>query len=150
MSKLRRPLICITLMLLFGSVNPLLAGADQKSSTSTDSSDAQTYFLKGNVVTANRYEQQPFMVSQPITVFSAQIIQSQSPAIVPDLFREVPGVETNDAGPFRTRPVIRGMFGSRVLILVVGERLWTSDRWKEWRPFTDRDRFFTGRMPWAG
>ncbi len=123
MSKLKRSLICFTLTLLLVSVNPLLAGADQKSSTSTDSSDAQTYFLKGNVVTANRYEQQPFMVSQPITIFSAQMIQSQSPAIVPDLFREVPGVETNDAGPFRTRPVIRGMFGSRVLILVDGERL---------------------------
>jgi len=105
------------------SLNPSSATADEEVSSLADSSDARTYFIKGTVVTANRYEQRPFDVSQPITLFSGEDIRGLSPAIVPDLFRNVPGVEINDAGPFRTRPVIRGVFGNRVLVLVDGERL---------------------------
>jgi hemoglobin/transferrin/lactoferrin receptor protein len=97
--------------------------AEEAVSAKTDSSDIPTYFLKGMVITANRYEQQPFKVPQAVSILSSEKIQKQSPAIIPDLFRNIPGVETNDAGPFRTRPVIRGMLGSRILILVDGERL---------------------------
>ena len=101
----------------------LAEGAEERVTAKTDSSDIPTYFLKGIVVTANRYEQQPFKVPQAVSILSPEEIRKRSPAIIPDLFRNIPGVETNDAGPFRTRPVIRGMFGSRVLILVDGERL---------------------------
>ena len=104
-------------------LNPSPATADEEVSGRADSSDARTYFIKGTVVTANRYEQRPFDVSQPITLFSPEDIRGLAPAIVPDLFRNVPGVEINDAGPFRTRPVIRGVFGNRVLVLIDGERL---------------------------
>ena len=110
-------------LLFFVLYNPSPATADEDVSSRTDTTDARTYFLKGTVVTANRYEQRPFEVSQPITLFSPEDIRGLSPAIVPDLFRNVPGVEINDAGPFRTRPVIRGVFGNRVLVLVDGERL---------------------------
>ncbi|MGB3092550.1 MAG: TonB-dependent receptor plug domain-containing protein, partial [Candidatus Zixiibacteriota bacterium] len=110
-------------LVFFALLNPPPAIAEQDASGSADSSDARTYFLKGTVVTANRYEQRPFDVSQPITVFSPEDIRGLSPAIVSDLFRNVPGVEINDAGPFRTRPVIRGVFGNRVLVLIDGERL---------------------------
>lgn len=113
----------LSAILFFAVIVPLSRAGEENPVAGTDSTDTHTYFLKGTVITANRYEQQPFSVSQSIAVFSAERIQAQSPAIVPDLFRDLPGVETNDAGPFRTRPVIRGMFGSRVLILVDGERL---------------------------
>ncbi len=120
MFKTARCLATFSLLIL---ILPLPSGAEEESLAKSDSSDASLYFLRGTVVSAGRYEQQPFTISQPVAVFSRQEIQSQSPAIISDLFRDVPGVEANDAGPFRTRPVIRGMFGSRVLILVDGERL---------------------------
>jgi hemoglobin/transferrin/lactoferrin receptor protein len=123
MLRTKRSLLCFVFTIWIAFFHPLLATADENNQAQTDSSEAQTYFLKGTVVSANRYEQQPFDISQPITIFSADRIASQSPAIIPDLFRDAPGVEVNDAGPFRTRPVIRGIFGSRVLILVDGERL---------------------------
>jgi len=112
---------CVVLFFAFTVISA--QGAEEKVTAKTDSSDVPIYFVKGTVVTASRYEQQPFQVPQSVSILSPRKIRGQSPAIIPDLFRNVPGVETNDAGPFRTRPVIRGMFGSRVLILVDGERL---------------------------
>lgn len=75
------------------------------------------------VVTANRYEKEAYKVSQPITSVSSQEIINKGHTLVADVVRTFPGLDMNDAGPFRTRPVIRGLFGTRILILVDGERL---------------------------
>lgn len=75
------------------------------------------------VVTANRYEKQAYKVSQPITSVSSQEIINKGHTLVADVIRTFPGLDMNDAGPFRARPVIRGLFGTRILILVDGERL---------------------------
>lgn len=106
------------LLNLFGS-NPSWANDLAKQ----DSSEVKVYFLKKTSVTANRYEQDAFRLPQSLSIISRDEIEKNNPQILSDLLRELPGVEVNDAGPFRTRPVIRGMFGSRVLILVDGERL---------------------------
>ncbi len=79
--------------------------------------------LDSYVVTANRYEQEAYKVSQPITVASSEEIATKGHTIVSDVIRGFPGLDMNDAGPFRARPVIRGLFGTRVLVLVDGERL---------------------------
>ena len=88
-----------------------------------DSTEIPEYYLKEIVVTASRYEKSPFTTSQAVSVASRWKIQRENNQIISDLFRIMPGIEVNDAGPFRTRPVIRGFFGSRILILVDGERL---------------------------
>jgi hemoglobin/transferrin/lactoferrin receptor protein len=75
------------------------------------------------VVTANRYEKAAYKVTQPITAVGSREIETKGHAIVSDVIRDFPGVDMNDAGPFRARPVIRGVLGTRVLVLVDGERL---------------------------
>jgi outer membrane receptor protein involved in Fe transport len=75
------------------------------------------------VVTANRYQKEAYKVSQPITSVSSQEIINKGHTLVSDVVRTFPGLDMNDAGPFRTRPVIRGLFGTRILVLVDGERL---------------------------
>lgn len=104
-------------VLIFSSV--VLAEETPK----VDSTKAPVYLLKETVVTANRYEQDAFKLPQSVSIISREEIEKENPQIVADLLRVLPGVEVNDAGPFRTRPVIRGLYGSRVLILVDGERL---------------------------
>lgn len=79
--------------------------------------------LDSYVVTANRYEKEAYKVSQPITAVSGEEIATKGYAIVSDVIRSFPGLDMNDAGPFRSRPVIRGLYGTRVLVLVDGERL---------------------------
>ena len=79
--------------------------------------------LDSYVVTANRYEKEAYKVSQPITAVSSDGIATKGHMIVSDVIRTFPGLDMNDAGPFRARPVIRGLYGTRVLVLVDGERL---------------------------
>lgn len=79
--------------------------------------------LNSLVVTGNRYEKEAYKVSQPISVASAEDIERRGHTIVSDVIREFPGLDMNDAGPFRARPVVRGLYGTRVLVLVDGERL---------------------------
>jgi len=107
------------LLVIFFTPNPVKAEEPAK----TDSSKVPVYLLKDMVVTANRYEKNAFDLPQSVSIITRQEIERQNSQIVSDLLKVEPGVEVNDAGPFRTRLVIRGMFGSRVLILVDGERL---------------------------
>ncbi|HWR84305.1 MAG TPA: TonB-dependent receptor [Candidatus Deferrimicrobium sp.] len=79
--------------------------------------------LNSVVVTANRYEKEAYKVSQPITTATAEEISAKGHTIVSDIIRRFPGVDMNDAGPFRARPVIRGLYGTRILVLIDGERL---------------------------
>jgi len=74
-------------------------------------------------VTANRFDKESYKVSQPITLATRQEIRSKGHTIVSDIIRNFPGIDMNDAGPFRARPVIRGLYGTRVLVLVDGDRL---------------------------
>lgn len=100
-----------------------LGSVRAEEAPNADSLKVPICLLKDIVVTANRYEQDAFKLPQSVSLLTREKIEKTNPQIVSDLLRELPGVEVNDAGPFRTRPVIRGMMGSRVLILVDGERL---------------------------
>jgi hemoglobin/transferrin/lactoferrin receptor protein len=79
--------------------------------------------LDNVVVTANRYSREAYKVTQPITSVSSDQIEAGGHTIVADVIRDFPGIDMNDAGPFRARPVIRGLYGTRILVLVDGERL---------------------------
>ena len=86
-------------------------------------SGVSKYFLDEFVITVNRYEKSSFKVPVTVSILNQDKIAKSNPDVVTDLFRNLPGVELNDAGPFALRPVIRGLFGSRVLLLADGERL---------------------------
>jgi len=79
--------------------------------------------LNSLVVTANRYKKEAYKVSQPIAAANAKDIERRGHTIVTDVVRDFPGLDINNAGPFRSRPVVRGLYGTRVLVLVDGERL---------------------------
>lgn len=85
--------------------------------------EAAPSVLDNVVVTANRYEKEAYKTAQPITATGAEEIQTKGYTTVSEVVRAFPGIDMNDAGPFRARPVIRGMFGTRILVLVDGERL---------------------------
>lgn len=81
------------------------------------------YFMKEITVTTSRYEKSSFRVPNSVYVISQEKKERADPQIIVDLLRNAPGVEVVDAGPFNTRPVIRGLMGSKILLLVDGERL---------------------------
>jgi hemoglobin/transferrin/lactoferrin receptor protein len=74
-------------------------------------------------VTATRAERRPEEVPAPVSVVTRSEIEAAAAVKPGDLFPELPGVEVEGNGPFLGLPVIRGMAGNRVLVLVDGHRL---------------------------
>ncbi|HEY7530269.1 MAG TPA: TonB-dependent receptor [Gemmatimonadota bacterium] len=75
------------------------------------------------VVTATRGERPVFEVPAPVSVVDRQEIEESQADAPGELFPREPGVEVEGSGPFLGRPVIRGLAGNRVLVLVDGQRL---------------------------
>ena len=105
-----------------------LAGAQETATADSEKDTSQTeklpvYQMDELVVTANRYERAAFEVPYSISVLPGESFQRAGVFAIIGLMRGLAGVDISDAGPFRARPVIRGLAGSRILVLVDGQRL---------------------------
>ncbi len=135
-------LILVTLFLMAGAIAagqktqstaPVMTSSDTvktKSNTAQDVVDTTSarlplpqFFMKEIMVTSSRYERSSFRVPNSVYVISQEKKEKADPQILADLLKHAPGVEVTEAGPFNTRPVIRGLMGSKILLLVDGERL---------------------------
>ncbi len=74
------------------------------------------------VVTATRTEEVGFDLPTPIEVVTKESLIRQSPATVAESLADLPGVSVAGAGYWEVSPVIRGLGGSRVLVLIDGVR----------------------------
>jgi TonB-dependent heme/hemoglobin receptor len=81
------------------------------------------FILEPVEVKESRFSIDPMSTPTPLSVISQEQISHQNPINVSDILKDVPGVELNKTGPWTSRPVIRGMGGDRVLVLVDGHRL---------------------------
>ena len=99
-------LMVVSMVILTFTANPL------KAATTIDEL----------VVTATRMEEKGFDVPTPIEAVSAETLTINSPATAAQSLAELPGVSLSSAGFWNTIPVIRGLGGSRVLVLIDGDR----------------------------
>lgn len=74
-------------------------------------------------VTATREEESLFSVPQAVTTIEAEDIERRTPSVLPDLLRGATGVFIQQTTPGQAAPIIRGLIGSSVLMLVDGMRL---------------------------
>jgi hemoglobin/transferrin/lactoferrin receptor protein len=74
-------------------------------------------------VTAARGERAASDIPQIVTVVSEADMDNRRPQGVQDAIERAPSMRNADPNPYRTRPQFRGLQGSRVLIVVDGERL---------------------------
>jgi outer membrane cobalamin receptor len=74
-------------------------------------------------VTTTREERSPSEVSQAVSIVGQGDIARQTPGTLPDLLRGATGVFVQQTTPGQTAPIIRGLIGSSVLVLVDGMRL---------------------------
>ncbi|MFA6033506.1 MAG: TonB-dependent receptor, partial [Myxococcota bacterium] len=75
------------------------------------------------VVTANRYEEVPFLTGRSIDIISRREIQQRQPRTVPEALRESPGVFVQETNMGGGSPIVRGMVGPEILILLDGIRM---------------------------
>ncbi len=119
-AALAAPLLLLSLVL----VPRLDARAQPPAAPAEDPADPEAPVFEEKVqVTATRAERRPEEVPAPVSVVSRAEIEAAAAVKPGDLFPQLPGVEVEGNGPFLGLPVIRGMAGNRVLVLVDGHRL---------------------------
>lgn len=79
--------------------------------------------LEEHVITATRVRRPLAEVPGAVTAIESDQIERQSPAIITDLLRGQTGVYVQQTTPGQGTPIVRGLTGSSVLMLVDGMRL---------------------------
>jgi len=96
----------------------------KKEDEKQDNKDQQDFVLYNEiVVTATRPEKTLFDVPKPVSVVNRKKIEEMAPNNVSELMLEIPGTDIVGVGANQSRPVIRGLRGQRILLLIDGLRL---------------------------
>ncbi len=77
-------------------------------------------FLTEFVVTGARYPRRFFESPQALSFLSRAQLRDLAPAVVGDALQQLPGVDNSKDSPWEQRPVLRGLAGQRVLVLMDG------------------------------
>jgi outer membrane receptor protein involved in Fe transport len=87
--------------------------------------DAQTGLIRLDevTVTATRGERFSFEVPSAVTIIGREEADRRTPTVLPDLLRGAEGVFVQQTTPGQAAPIIRGLIGSGILMLVDGMRL---------------------------
>src|SRR5262245_31264634 len=74
-------------------------------------------------VTAARGERATSEIPQTVTIVGSNQIDDRRPAGVQEALERTPSMRTIETNPYRARPQLRGLDGSRVALMLDGERL---------------------------
>ncbi|MCX8043648.1 MAG: TonB-dependent receptor [Desulfobacterota bacterium] len=121
-----RYILCSLYFLALAAVFPI--GSVQSSEytfprATYDNATKKTYII----VTPSRYEQNLYDTNVPAAIVERIRIDEQAPRSMGELLSLAPGVFAAEDGALSTgKPVMRGLFGNRVLVLIDGQRLQSS------------------------
>jgi hemoglobin/transferrin/lactoferrin receptor protein len=94
--------------------------ADEAASASLADTTKPAALLKEFVVTGSRYAREMYRSPQSLSLISLRSLRQQLPVVPGDALALVPGVASSKDSPWAQQPVLRGMSGQRVLVLVDG------------------------------
>ncbi len=83
----------------------------------------EVFTLPDLVVTATGSEKELFDTSLPMNLLENSDLEEKIAVSVAEIFQEEPGVDVVTTGPGSVHPMIRGLYGERVLVLINGVRL---------------------------
>jgi hemoglobin/transferrin/lactoferrin receptor protein len=95
------------------------ARAAEKSATPPDTTKP-VMFLKETVVTGSRYPRTFYESPQALSFVTRTQLRQQQPTVVGDVLGGLPGVDNSKDSPWEQRPVLRGLSGQRVLVMMDG------------------------------
>lgn len=109
------------LAMVFALAVPTEAGAQGTDSSSAFADTTRPVtFLKETVVTGSRYPRAYYESPQALSFLSRSQILEVMPNVPGDVLSSMPGVDNSKDSPWEQRPVLRGLGGQRVLVLVDG------------------------------
>ena len=117
-SRIGRALLAAVVLALV-LVAPAGAAGSRKQSAFADTT-RPVLFLKETVVTGSRYPRVYYESPQALSFVNRQVLREEAPIVLGDVLARIPGVASNQDSPWEQRPVIRGLTGQRVLVLVDG------------------------------
>ncbi len=77
-------------------------------------------FIQEIVVTGTRYPRAYYESPQALSFVSRTQLREQAPAVLGDVLGTLPGVDMSKDSPWEQRPILRGLGGQRVLVLMDG------------------------------
>ena len=77
-------------------------------------------FLKETVVTGTRYPRVYFESPQALSFIGRTQLRESAPIVIGDILGTLPGVDNSKDSPWEQRPIVRGLSGQRVLVLMDG------------------------------
>jgi len=77
-------------------------------------------FLKETVVTGSRFPRAYYESPQALSFVTRTQLRQQQPTVVGDVLSGLPGVDNSKDSPWEQRPVLRGLSGQRVLVMMDG------------------------------
>ena len=80
-------------------------------------------FIKEVVVTGARYPRAYYESPQALSFVSRLQLSEQGPTVLGDVLGALPGVDMSKDSPWEQRPILRGLGGQRVLVLMDGSPL---------------------------
>lgn len=111
-------LLAVTLSAPAGAQTPAAPPAPVASSFADTTRPVM--FLKEIVTTGSRYPRAYYESPQALSFVTRTRLREESPAVVGDVLSELPGVDNSKDSPWEQRPVLRGLGGQRVLVLMDG------------------------------
>jgi hemoglobin/transferrin/lactoferrin receptor protein len=122
--RLSNPISRPTRRALAAAVLVLATAAPAARAAATASALADTSkpatFLREVVVTGTRFPRAYFQSPQSLSFLNRAQIMEQAPLVIGDVLSALPGVDMSKDSPWEQRPVLRGLSGQRVLVLMDG------------------------------
>ncbi len=117
--SLARTAAVAAMLLLSASLTATPSHAAAKTSALADTTRPAT-FMQEIVVTGARYPRAYYQSSQSLSFLGNAQLREQMPTVIGDMLSTLPGVDISKDSPWEQRPVLRGLSGQRVLVLMDG------------------------------
>jgi cytochrome c-type biogenesis protein CcmF len=111
-----RLLIAVLGLLL--SLAPMARAAERAAAAADTTKPVM--FLREMLVTGSRYPRAYYESPQALSFVTRNQLREAAPLVASDVFTQIPGVDNSKDSPWEQRPVIRGLSGQRVLVLMDG------------------------------
>jgi hemoglobin/transferrin/lactoferrin receptor protein len=121
--RLAAPLALLTLAAAGLSGRAWGADAAVASTSALADTSKPVMFLKQTVVTGARYPRQYYESPQALSFLTRTDLKEQQPTVLGDALYGVPGADGSKDSPWENRPVLRGLGGQRVLVMMDGDAL---------------------------
>ena len=112
--------LLVALLTLGAGIASLTVAQAVETTPAPPDSAKPVMFLKETVVTGSRFPRAYYESPQALSFVTRTQLREQQPTVLGDVLFGLPGVDNSKDSPWEQRPIVRGLSGQRVLVLMDG------------------------------